>query len=148
MIPCPGCKRRVFSGREMLAANLDGRAKCPACGQLARLDSMSRCLLACMLALLLWMLLLHGNIFDSGYLFLFSTIVIVSGWRLLCAAALPLLTLEKAPSGASFNRRQSIVTLAILIMTSVVMDGLMSYRSDADRALGDVAPPSVSASSQ
>jgi hypothetical protein len=148
MIPCPACKRRTFSGRGMLGANLDGRVKCPACGQLARLDSMSRCLLTCTLALLLWMLLLHGDIFDSGYLFLFSTIVIVSGWRLLCAAALPLLTLETAAGGTCFNRRQSIVTLAILIMTSVVMDGLMSYRSDADRALGDAASPKVRVSSE
>jgi hypothetical protein len=101
-----------------------------------------------MLAMLLWMLLLHGNIFDSGYLFLFSTIVIVGGWRLLCATALPLLTLEKVAGSACFNHRQSIVTLAILILTSIVMDGLMSYRSDADRALGNAASPSASASSQ
>jgi hypothetical protein len=148
MIPCPGCKRRVISSREMLGASLDGPAKCPACGQLARLDSMSRCLLTCMLALLLWMLLLHGNIFDSGYLFLFSTIVILGGWRLLCAAALPLLTLEKAAGSTCFSRRQSIATLAILLVTSIVMDGLMSYRSDADRALGDAKSPSVSARSE
>jgi hypothetical protein len=148
MIPCPACKRRIFSGREMLGTGLDGRAKCPACGGLARLDSMSRCLLACVLALLLWMLLLHGNIFESGYLFLFSTIVIISGWRLLCAAALPLLALEKVAGNTCFNRRQNIVMLAALIVTSIAIDGLMSYRSDADRALRNAASPGVSASSE
>jgi hypothetical protein len=132
----------------MLSASLDGRAKCPACGELARLDAMSRFLPTCLLALLLWMLLLHGNILYSGYLFLFSTIVILSGWRLLCAAALPLLSLEKVPGGTCFDRRQSIVTLAILIVTAIVIDGLMSYRSDADGALDDAASPSVSASSE
>jgi len=148
MIPCPVCKRRVFSGREMFGASLDGRAKCPACGQLAHLDSVSRCLLTGVLAMLLWMLLLHGNIFYSGYLFLFSTIVILSGWRLLCVAALPLLSLEKVAGGACFSRRQSLVTFAILIVTSIVIDGLMSYRSDADRGFRDAASPSVSASSK
>jgi hypothetical protein len=148
MIPCPACKRRTFSGQEMLSASLDGRAKCPACGQLACLDAMSRFLLTSLLALLLWMLLLHGNIFYSGYLFLFSTVVIISGWRLLCAAALPLLSLEKAGGSACFSRKQSLVTFAILIVTSIVIDGLMSYRSEADRGFRDAASPSVSASSE
>jgi hypothetical protein len=148
MIPCPACKRRIFSGREMLGAGVDGGAKCPACGQLARLDSVSRCLVTCVLALLLWMLLLHGKILYSGYLFLFSTIVIIIGWRLLCAAALPLLSLEQMAQGRSFDRRQNIVTVAILIVTSIVIDGLLSYRSDVDRALGNAEPPSVSASAE
>ena len=54
---------------------------------------------------------------------------------------------EKVAGSACFNRRQSITTVAILILTSIVIDGLMSYRSDADRAFGDTASPSASASS-
>ena len=133
MIACPACKRAVFTHREMLRTGLDGRVTCPACDELACLDQTSRCLVTGVLALLLWMLLLHGNFFFSGYLFIVSTIVIVIGWRLLSAAALPLLSLEKAPGHSSFDRRQNIVTLAILIVTAIVIDGLMSYRSDADK---------------
>jgi hypothetical protein len=133
MIACPACKRRVFTRREMLSASLDGKMKCPVCPAVACLDEISRCLIAGVLAVLLWILLLQGNIFYSGYLFIFSTIVIVMGWRLLSAAALPLLSLEKAPGHACFGRRQNIVTLAILIVTAIVIDGLMSYRSDADK---------------
>ena len=133
MIACPACKRRVFTRREMLGASLDGRMKCPVCPGVACLDEISRCLIAGVLAVLLWILLLRGNIFYSGYLFVFSTIVIVIGWRVLSAVALPLLSLEKASGHACFGRRQNIVTLAILIVTAIVIDGLMSYRSDADK---------------
>ena len=132
----------------MLTVRLDGHAECPACGELARLDQMSRCLVAIVLALLLWILLLYGDIFDSGYLFLFSTIVIVIGWRLLCAAALPVLTLEKSPGHIRFDRRQNIVMLAILIVTTIAIDGLMSYRSDADKRLATAGSSTESAHSR
>ena len=112
---------------------LDGRAKCPGCGALARLDQVSRCLVTGALALLLWLLLLHGNIFYSGYLFMFSMSFIIIGWRLLCAAALPLLSLEHVPGQTRFDRRQNIATIAALMVTAVAIDGLMSYRSDADK---------------
>lgn len=109
---------------------------------------MSRCLVACMLALLLCMMLFYGNLFYSGYLFVFSMIVILGGWRLLSAALLPLLSLEKVPGGTCFDRRQSIVTLAIMIVVAIVIDGLMSYRSDADKARANAASPSASARSE
>ncbi len=147
-IACPACKRRSFGGREVLGASLDGRAKCPACGRLARLDQMSRCVLSCVLALLLWLMLLHGDILYSGYLFLFSMIVILGGSRLLAAATLPLLSLEKAEGHAGFDRRQSIVTVAILIVLAGVIDGLLAYRSDADRAHDDAPSQGVSAGSE
>jgi drug/metabolite transporter (DMT)-like permease len=148
MIACPGCKRRVVTHREMLQAGLDGRLTCPACGELACLDETSRCLVTAVLALLLWMLLLHGNFFFSGYVFIVSTIVIVIGWRLLSAAALPLLSLAKAPGHGSLDRRQNIVTLAILIVTAIVIDGLMTYRSDADKRQATATSVSESARSQ
>jgi hypothetical protein len=148
MIACPACKRRIFTRREILGAGLDGGAKCGACGQVARLDGMSRYFVASMLALLLWMMLLYGSVFYSGYLFVFSTIVIFGGWRLLAAAALPLLSLEKAPGGTCFDRRQSVVILAIMIVVAIVIDGLMSYRSDADKAHANAASSSASASSK
>ena len=138
MIACPGCKRRIIAYREILGASLDGATVCPACGQVARLDAFSRCVVACMLAMLLWMMLFHADLLFSRYLFLFSMIVILGGWRLLSAAALPLLTLEKAP-GTCFDRRQSIVMLVVLIVFAIILDGFMSYRSEADKAYASTA---------
>ena len=148
MIACPACKRRSFTYREMLAVRLDGLAKCPACGELARMDQMSRSLLAIVLALLLWMLLLSAGIFYSGYLFIFSTVVIVIGWRLLSAAVLPVLALEQAPGHTRFDRGQNMVMLATLIVTAIFLDGLMSYRSDADNRHAAATSSSKSAPSQ
>ena len=148
MSACPACKRRTFTRHDFLGAGLDGTAKCRACGQVARLDAMSRFFVTGVLVLLLWMILLYGNILFSGYLFIFSTIVIFGGWRLLTAAALPLITLEKAPRGTCLDRRQSVFILAIMIVVALVIDGLMSYRSDADKAHANAASPSVNARSE
>ena len=144
MLACPACRKRTFTRREIVGTL---GAKCPACGEVARLDSMSRCLLACVLAVSLWSLLLFGNFFYSGYLFVFSTIVLLAGWPLLLAVALPLLALEKAPTGNCFDRRQTIAMFAILIVVAVVIDGLLSYRSAADRADADTMSPEVRTSS-
>ena len=141
MIACPACKRRSFTYREMLGASLDGGAQCPVCREVARLDQMSRGMIACMLALLLWMLLFYYDVFYSGYLFLFSMTVILAGWRLLSAAALPMLALETVPNGFCFDRRQTLVTLAILLVTAIAIDGLLSYRSAADKAQANAAAP-------
>lgn len=148
MIVCPACKRRVFTRCEILCMSLDGKAKCLACGALARLDQMSRCLLTGVLALLLWLLLLHGDIFYSGYLFVFSMSVIVIGWRLLCAVAFPLLSMEIVPAQTRFDRRQNMVMLATLIVTAIVIDGLLSYRSDADKKQPTAVNSSESVRSQ
>jgi hypothetical protein len=138
MIACPGCKRRIIAHREILGASLDGAIVCPTCGQVGRLDGFSRCFVGCMLALLLWMMLLHGDFLFSRYLFLFSMVFILGGWRLLSAAALPLLTLEKAP-GTCFDRRQSLVMLVVLVVFAIILDGFMSYRSEADKAYASTA---------
>jgi hypothetical protein len=148
MIVCPACKRRVFSHREIVGVSLDGRAKCPACGALARLDQMSRCLVATVLALLLWLLLFYGDIFYSGYLFVLSISVILSGWRLLSALALPILSLEKVPGRTRFDRRQNIVAIAALIITGLVIDGLLSYRSEADKRQATAASSNESVRSR
>ena len=140
MIACPACKRRVVSQRDILNVRVDGHVKCPACGQLARLDSMSRCCVGCIVALLLFMTLLHGGFFYSHYLFLISTVFILGCPRILAAAALPLLTLERAPGSTRFTRRQNLATLGIMMVVAVAIDGLMSYRSPADNAYAAAAP--------
>ena len=140
MLACPACRKRTFTRHDISTL---GGAKCPACGHLARLDSMSRALVACALGIILWSLLLYGNLFYSGFLFVFSTIVIVVGWPLLLAIAMPLLALEKSPGGVYLDRRQSIAMLALLIVLAIGIDGLLSYRSDADKADADTMSPRV-----
>lgn len=95
---------------------------------------MSRFLVGCPLALLLFFALLHGDLFFSSYLFVFSTIFIFGGWRIISALMLPLLALEKAPGGFYLNRRQSVALLALLIVFAIAVDVLLAYRSEADKA--------------
>jgi hypothetical protein len=148
MIACPECKRRVFGQAELLWANLDGSVKCPACGAFACLDQFSRLLVACPLSLLLWMAVLYWDILFSGYLFLFSTIVILAGWRLLSAAAMPALALEKSRDGRVFDRKHTLVSLVVMIGTAVAIDGFMSYRTEADNAPGTTVSGTPSATAR
>ncbi len=57
-IPCPGCKRPVFSLHDILYAPLDGTARCRVCGRIARLDLFSRWMISCAIAVILPALLL------------------------------------------------------------------------------------------
>ena len=148
MVACPACKSRVYTHREILHSSLDGGATCPACGEVARLDQMSRCVVACLLAVLLWQALLYGGMFFSGYFFVFSMIVILGGWRLLSAVALPLLALEKSPDGPCLNRKQSLVAALILIVTAIGLDTFLSYRIDSDAARTTAATSSPEARSR
>jgi len=118
----------------MLYASLDGAAKCRACGKLARLDLISRWMLACMLAILLPMVLLYGNVFYSGHLFVVSLVVILCAWRLLSVIGMPILSLELVPRATCLDRRQSIMTFAVIVIAAAIMDGFMAYRIDADEA--------------
>jgi hypothetical protein len=139
MIACPACKRRAVGSADLLWTNLDGSVQCPACGGLSRLDQMSRLLVSCPLALLLWLAVLHWDLLFSGYLFLFSTVVILAGWRVLSAVAMPALALERSPDGRVFDRKQTLVSLAIMIATAVLIDSFMSYRTEADSAYAATA---------
>jgi hypothetical protein len=141
MIACPACKRRVVGPAEMLRANLDGSVQCPACGAFAGLDQISRFFVACPLAFLLWLAVLYWDILFSGYLFLFSTVVILAGWRVLSAVGTPILGLEISRGGAVFNRKQTLVSLAIMIGTAVAIDGFMSYRTEAEAGQTTAAAP-------
>ena len=132
MMACPGCKRRVIGAADLLRANLDGSVQCPACGAFACLDQVSRLFVACPLALLLWFALLSWDILFSGYLFLFSTVVILAGWRVLSAVGMPILGLEISRDGMIFGRKQTVVSLAIMIGTAMAIDGFISYRTDSE----------------
>ena len=144
MIPCPSCKRRVFTARHMLHASLDGAVKCTACGKLARLDMISRWMLACMVAIILPMVLLYANVFYSGHLFVVSLVVMLCVWRGLSMIGLPILGLELVPRGICMDRRQGIVTLGVIVVAALVMDGFMAHRIDADEARANEKAPSAS----
>jgi hypothetical protein len=148
MIACPACKRRVVGQAELLWANLDGSMQCPACGAFARLDQMSRLFIACPLALLLWFTVLSWSILFSSYLFVFSTIFILGGWRLLSAALMPILALEPYGDGTVIGRKQTFVGLAIMIGTAIIIDGFMSYRTEADTRHATAAAERPEASSR
>src|SRR5438105_11434275 len=128
MIPCPHCRRHIFNARDMLYASLDGASKCRACGKLARLDLLSRWMLACMLAIILPMVLLYGNVFYSGHLFVVSLVVILCAWRLLSVIGMPILNLELVPRAMCLDQRQSIMTLALIVIAAAIMHGFMAYR--------------------
>jgi len=71
-IPCPGCKRPVFSLHDILYAPLDGTARCRVCGRFARLDLFSRWMISCAIAVILPALLLYWELFYSRHLFVIS----------------------------------------------------------------------------
>ena len=127
----------------MLFASLDAGIKCRACGKIARLDMLSRWMLACLLAILLPMVLLYANVFYSGHLFIVSIAVILGVWRMLSVLAMPILNLELAPRGSRMTERQSAFTLGIIVVAALVMDGFMAYRVDADAAKASERPVSA-----
>ena len=111
----------------MLYASLDGTAPCPVCGQVARLDLLSRWLISCVIALVLPIILLHGQVFYSGHLFFVSIVVVLGGWRILSFVGLPIFALETA-DGTAIDRRHSLWILAVLIAAAMIFDGFMSSR--------------------
>ena len=128
MIACPSCNRRVFSRSDMLHAVIDGAARCRACGRSARLDTLTRWLMSCVLAIVLPMLLLFGGVFYSGHLFLISMFIIFSAWAILSLVGFPFLTLEAAAAGAAVERSKSLLILAALLVAAIVIDGYIRTR--------------------
>jgi hypothetical protein len=128
---CPSCKRWVFTRRDLLYAPLDGTAQCPACGRTARLDLLSRWVISCAIALILWNALLFGGVFYSGHLFLISIVLIFGIWRLLCAAVFPFITLESV-ADSPFDRRKSMLAMVALLVAAMVFDSFMARRFESE----------------
>ena len=143
MIACPNCKRRVFTRRDILYAALDGSAPCRICGRTARLDILSRWVISCVIALVLPGILLYGDVFYSGHLFLVSLFIILSAWRLLSWIGFPFLALEEVEASSAIDRKQSILILAVLLAAAMVLDGFMASRFDADEAIESGPAPSA-----
>ena len=131
-IPCPGCKRPVFSLHDILYAPLDGTARCRVCGRIARLDLFSRWMISCAIAVILPALLLYWELFYSGHLFVISILFILVTWRILTLVAFAILALEIVAVRTRVDRKESVVILAILLVAAIALDGLMASRFEPD----------------
>jgi len=129
---CPGCKRQIFSRRQILNAGLDGAARCRACGRSAQLSLFGRWSIASMIALTLPSVLLYGGVFYSGHLFLVSLFFIFGVWRMLSVIALPYLSLEPVDDPVLLDRRQSVLIAGVLLVAAMTVDGFMSARFEDD----------------
>ena len=150
MIACPTCKRRVITRRDLLYANLDGTARCRACGRTARVDLFGRWIISVLLVMVLATLLLYFGLFYSGHLFLISIVYVLGGWRVLSWSFAHILTLEPVPEGSPFDRRNGVVVFVVLLAAAITIDVVMSSRFEADDALEarDGRPPPRSAQSE
>ena len=86
--------------------------------------------MSCLLALVLPIVLLYGDVFYSGHLFLVSIFVIVGGWAFLSWIGFPFLSLETVPGSAPLNPRVSIVILLVLLFAAMMFDAFMRSRFD------------------
>ena len=129
---CPHCKRLTFERRDVLRAAVDGAMRCPACGGVARLDLFSRWVISIVIAVILPGILLWGNVFYSGHLFVVSMIVILAGWRGLSAILLPILALEPTVDNATLRPKHSAYVLSALLAGAVVIDVFMYSRFETE----------------
>ena len=129
-IVCPSCKRGAITRRDILHARVDATVTCRACGRTARFDVFSRWAISCVIALVLPSILLYGDFFYSGHLFLVSIFFIFGAWRVLTFIAGPFLVLEPVATPVVIDRRQTILIVAVLLVAAMGIDGLMSSRFD------------------
>ena len=150
MIACPTCKRRVITRRDLLYANLDGTARCRACGRTARVDLFGRWIISCVLVMVLATLLLYFGLFYSGHLFLISIVFVLGGWRALSWVFAPILTLDAVPEGSPFDRRNGVVVFVVLLVAAIAIDVVMSSRFEAEdvQEAQDARQPPRSAQSE
>ena len=132
MLACPRCRRPTFTRRELVSTALDGTAQCRACGQPVRLDVFSRWLLSCVIALILPGVLLYGDLFYSGHLFVISLVFVFAAWSALSWLCCPLLTLERATTGPPIDRTTGILILVVLLAAAGIIDNFMAARFDAE----------------
>jgi hypothetical protein len=143
VIACPNCKRRVFTRNDMLYASLDGTAQCPVCRRFARLDVVSRWIISCVIALLLPMVFLYAGVFYSGHFFVILIVMVLGASRILCFIGFPFLALEAVARTSAIDRRQSILILAVLMVTSIMLDSFMSSRFDTDDEVENARAPTA-----
>jgi hypothetical protein len=128
LIECPCCKRVAFTRRDLVFSTLDGTARCRSCKQTVRLDTFSRWLLSCAIALILPVILLYGDVFYSGHLFVVSMVFIFSAWAALSWLCCPFLTLERAGDSPPLDRRTGMLVLVVLLAVGGIIDNFMASR--------------------
>jgi hypothetical protein len=143
VIACPTCKRRIITRRDILYAPLDGTARCPACGEYSRLDTFSRWVVSCMVAVSLPALLLSWGVFYSGHLLVVSMILIIVAARVLAWAGLPFFGLEPVPPHIPLDRRQSMIILSALVGAAFVLDAFIASRFESEDAIRDAEAPAA-----
>ena len=136
---CPSCKRSSISRRDLFYAGVDGAPQCRSCGRLSRLDLFSRWALSSLIALVLPSVLLYGDLFYSGHLFVFSFFFVFGAWRLLCIIMFPLLTLEAIPDRTPIGRKQAMFLGAALLITMLTIDGFMASKFEKGEGYADAA---------
>lgn len=141
MIPCPSCKRRIITRRDILHAPIDGSVRCRACGEHSRLDMFSRWVISCLVALTLSAVHLSAGVFYSGHLLAASIVLIFGGARAIAWAGLPAFRLEPVPSHVPLDRRQSAIIFGALLITALALDAFIASRFEKDD--GAAAPQSV-----
>ncbi len=134
MLPCPTCKRRVFTRLDIIYAPLQGRIQCRFCGGSAQFDLFSRWIFLSILSLSLPGVLLYGNVFYSGHLLVISMAFILIAWCVLSFLCFPLFQLEPI-SGTGLSRTQGAMMLAVLLLTAMLLDGFIASRINADAVL-------------
>jgi hypothetical protein len=132
MVACPHCRRATFTRRDLVSSALDGTAECRACGQPVRLDVFSRWLLSCVIALILPGLLLYGDLFYSGHLFVISLIFVFVAWAALSWLCSPILALEPASTGRPIDRTTGMLILVVLLAAAGIIDNFMAARFEAE----------------
>jgi uncharacterized metal-binding protein len=95
------------------------------------------------IALLLPMVFLYAGVFYSGHFFVILIVMVLGASRILCFIALPFLALEAVAGTSTIDRRQSILILAVLMVTSIMLDSFMSSRFDTDEVENARAPTAV-----
>ena len=125
----------------MLYGAIDGAMRCRACGETAQLDVFSRWVVSIMIALCLPGVLLYGQVFYSGHLFVISMILVLGGWRLISCIGLPFFALEPARDRVTLHPKQSAFILAALLIGAGVMDAFMSSRFEAGEPIEQAGAP-------
>jgi hypothetical protein len=106
----------------------------------------SRWLISCMLALILPMVLLYGDVFYSGHLLVISMVIIFGAWGFFSWIAAPFLGLEAvAASGAPLDRSKSIMLLALVFVAAIALDSFIASRFEPENTREAGRSPDASA---
>src|SRR5204862_5611675 len=112
---------------------------CRACAKISKLDMFSTWAICCLIALVLPSVLLYGDVFYSGHLFVVSLFFIFTAWRVLLVIGFPLLSLVPARDRISITLQQSIFLGGALLVTAITIDGFMAARFDPPEGYADAA---------